>query len=59
MKNHTKLRAIGLLAVVIAYSVFTTYGMKLHPLLAVLFTIVALVSPEVLERLPWGPKVQS
>lgn len=55
MKEHTILRSVGVLGVVILYYIFSLDGMTIHPLIIALTAIIALVSPEVLDQLPWGP----
>jgi len=55
MKWRDAARVIGIVGIVGAYAVFTAYGSMTYPLAIVLLSIVALVSPEALDSLPFGP----
>jgi len=55
MKWDTALRGIGVIAILCAYYVFAMYGDRVYPLAIAVVGVIALVSPEVLDRLPFGP----
>jgi len=55
MKWDTTLRAIGVLGILAAYGVFVLYGGQTYPLVVAVIAIVALVSPDVIDQLPFGP----
>jgi len=55
MKWDTTLRAIGILGILAAYSLFVVYGQLTYPLVVAVIAIVALVSPDVIDQLPFGP----
>lgn len=55
MKWDSAIRAIGIFGIIAAYAVFTMNGEMTYPLIIVLLSIVALVSPEALDQLPFGP----
>ena len=56
MKWQTTLRLGGMVAVVGAYFVFTKLGTDYTALLTVIFAILALVGPEVVDAFPMGPE---
>lgn len=50
------LRAIGVVAAFGLYSMYATReGMEIEPFLVALLVVVALIAPEALAMLPWGP----
>jgi len=57
MKTEQLLRAVGVLGCVGLYAIYanSTGDVQLRSLAIVVAGIVALVSPEVLESLPFGP----
>jgi len=55
MKWCDTARVIGIVGIVGAYAVFTVYGEMTYPLVIAILSIVALVSPEALDKLPFGP----
>jgi hypothetical protein len=55
MKWDFALRAVGILGIVLAYAVFTIYGETQYPLVIAIIGIIALVSPEAIDALPFGP----
>ena len=55
MKAHTVLRAVGVIGIVASLYVYSVNGMDVTTLIATFTAIIALVSPEVLNELPWGP----
>ena len=55
MKPHTILRAVGVIGVVGAYAIFTFDGGNVRALIVAVLGIVSLISPEVLDQLPFGP----
>jgi hypothetical protein len=55
MNKNTLLRIAGVIGVVIVYFGYQVYNGSTNPLLMVLTAIVALVAPEVLDQLPFGP----
>ena len=56
MKHPHIYRLAGVVAVLVAYGVFrVTDGAQSQAFLFVIFAIVALVAPEVVSELPFGP----
>lgn len=56
MKSHTALRSVGILGLVAAYAVYAYGGqLSLTSLGLVITGVVALISPEALDQLPFGP----
>ena len=57
MKWDTVLRGIGVLALVSAYAVyrFSEGDMSMLAYMGVLTAILAVVAPEMVDSLPWGP----
>jgi len=56
MKWDMALRVVGVIGIVAAYAVFKlTQGMNMAALGMIITAIIALISPEVLSELPWGP----
>jgi len=57
MKWDTVLRGIGVLALVSAYAVFrfSEGEMSMIAFTGVITAIVAIVAPEMISALPWGP----
>lgn len=55
MKWEVALRAAGIAGVVVAYLFWLRFGRDLSTLVIVLTTIAALVGPEIVDALPYGP----
>jgi len=56
VKAHTILRATGILGIVAAYAVFAfSGGVSLMSLGLAISGVVAVVAPEALDQLPFGP----
>jgi len=55
MKWDNALRAIGIIGIIGAYGLFVTYGDMTYPLIVAIIGIIALVSPDVISELPFGP----
>jgi hypothetical protein len=55
MKAHTLLRAVGVVGIVGAYAIFALDGGNVQALIVAVVGIIALISPEVLDKLPFGP----
>lgn len=55
MRWEFALRAFGIAGVVAAYLIWLRFGSSLTTLVVVLTTIAALVGPEVVDALPYGP----
>lgn len=54
-RPHT-LRVVGVLGVLVAYGLFrATAGEQTQAFVFVIFAIIALVAPEVISELPYGP----
>jgi len=49
------LRAIGIIGIIGAYGLFVSYGSMTYPLMLAIIGIIALVSPDVISELPFGP----
>lgn len=56
MKWEHKLRIIGVVVVGLVYYSFVRFNGGMEPLYWVLFTILAIVVPEVVDKIPFGPK---
>lgn len=57
MKPNLWLRGIGVIGLVTGYFIFVTYGENFAALLITITGVIALVSPELVDRLPWLPDV--
>jgi len=55
MKWDVALRIAGIIGIIAAYSVFTVYGSMTYPLVIAILGVIALVAPETLDKLPFGP----
>jgi len=55
MKWDAILRVVGICGVLGAYALFVKAGANVTVLLAVVASIVALISPEAVDALPFGP----
>jgi hypothetical protein len=55
MKHEMLLRAVGVIGIVAAFMVFAFTNVGQYSLVIALIGIIALVSPEVLDQLPFGP----
>jgi hypothetical protein len=55
VKPHTILRATGILGIVAAYAVFAYGGVSLMSLGLAISGVVAIVAPEAVDQLPFGP----
>lgn len=55
MKHEMLLRAVGVVGIVAAFMVFAFTNVGQYSLVIALIGIIALVSPEVLDQLPFGP----
>jgi len=55
MKWDTSLRVIGIIGIFATYGVFVFFGDTVYPLVIAVVAMVALVSPEVIDKLPLGP----
>lgn len=55
MKWNTKLRILGLVVVGVVYFSYVRFNGGAEPFYAVLATIIALVAPDALDKLPFGP----
>jgi hypothetical protein len=55
MKWDVALRIAGIIGVIVAYGVFTLYGEMTYPLVIAILGVIALVAPETLDKLPFGP----
>lgn len=54
MNIQKQSRILGIVAILIAYGIFAFNGSEYAFYLAIL-GIIALASPEALDKLPWGP----
>lgn len=55
MHAHTILRAVGVAGVVAAYGLFVAFGTSRPALIIAVLGVIAIVAPEVLDQLPFGP----
>lgn len=57
MRNETIIRVAGVSSVVVLFALYTfnTETIGLQSLSFVLLAIIAVISPEVLDKLPYGP----
>lgn len=55
MKWDVKLRIIGVIVVGVVYTVAVIFNGGLELLYFVLFTILAIVAPDMIDKLPFGP----
>jgi len=55
MKWDVILRSVGIVGIIGAYGLFVVYGDMTYPLVVAVMGIVALVSPEAIDALPFGP----
>jgi len=55
MKWDVKLRIIGVIVVGVVYTVAVIFNGGLELLYLVLFTILAIVAPDMIDKLPFGP----
>lgn len=55
MEHDTILRAVGVAGIVAAYAAFALTNIGRYSLIIALTAIIALVAPEVLDKLPFGP----
>jgi hypothetical protein len=46
---------VGMLAIVGIFFIYTTQGSDIHPLVITLIAVIALINPEVISELPFGP----
>lgn len=56
MKWDHKLRIIGVVAVGLIYYSYVKFNGGIEPLYLVLLTILAIVAPDMIDKLPFGPK---
>ena len=55
MKWHALVRIVAIVAIVVTFYIYSLGHIDLHPFLLAIAAIVALVSPEAIDRLPLGP----
>jgi len=55
MKWDVKLRIIGVIVVGAVYVSYVRFNGGLEPLYLVLLTIIAIVAPDMIDKLPIGP----
>ena len=55
MKWDVKLRITGVIVVGVVYTVAVIFNGGLELLYLVLFTILAIVAPDMIDKLPFGP----
>jgi hypothetical protein len=55
MKWNTVLRAFGIAGIVLALGVFGAYDLSIEAFMIAAVSVIALVSPEALDQLPFGP----
>jgi hypothetical protein len=55
MKWDVKLRIIGVVVVGLIYYSYVRFNGGLEPLYLVLLTIIAIVAPDMIDKMPFGP----
>lgn len=55
MKWDVALRIAGVIGIITAYAVFAIWGEMTYPLIISILGIIALIAPETIDRLPFGP----
>jgi hypothetical protein len=55
MNWDTALRGIGVVGLVASYYVFAMHGENVYPLVIAVVGVIAIVAPEMIDQLPFGP----
>jgi len=55
MRWDITLRAIGVVGVIAAYTTFAMYGESVYALVIAVTGVIAIVAPDMINKLPFGP----